>query len=465
MEIFGKDGMDSFESFLRKLPKMDVLLSSSAELLKRWAHEQVREALSSVLEDIRGRILKGEVQEVEVETVVKRAEEVLKRRGKPFVVSAINATGVILHTGLGRSVLPRSVVDSIYRVLCGYSVLEIDRESGKRCSRIERLSGMLCELFGVEAALAVNNDAAAVMLTLNTHACGKEVVVSRGELVEIGGSFRLPEIIAASGVKMVEVGTTNRTRIEDYEKAVSDSTKIFLKVHPSNYKIVGYTEGVPSNELAESAHRLGLLFLYDLGSGAVVDVGEPTVKYAVSSGADIVTFSGDKLFGGCQGGIILGKEAAVEPLRKNPLYRALRLDKIKIGLLERVVALYLDGRFDEFPILKMIGEPVSAAKRRAKRVLRYLPPGLPADFEIVESDAEIGGGSMAGVRVPSFALSVRPHSISEDDLSRRLRMYEPPVFVRTVRGSVLVDTKAVANKEVKTVASALTAALSEEQSD
>jgi len=453
--------MNSLQTILRQLPKMDVLLASATELLKRWSHKRIHEALKSVLKNLRERIRNGETPDISPKAILSEAESLLKKKTSVFVVPAINATGTVLHTGLGRSVLPRVVLDDIYRLLRGYSVLEIDRETGRRCSRIERLSEMLCEAFGVESALAVNNDASAVMLTLNTHAKGNEVIVSRGELVEIGGSFRLPEIIAASGVKLVEVGTTNRTRLEDYENAISDATKILLKVHPSNYRIVGYTEDVPSDALAQLGKRFGLLFIYDLGSGAVIELGEPTIKHAASSGADIITFSGDKLFGGCQAGIILGKESAVAPLRKNPLYRALRLDKIKIGILERVVSLYLNNAIDEFPMLNLIKEPPKRARLRAMRILRNLPRNLSASFAVVKSEAEVGGGSMAAVKIPSYALAIKPHNINEEELAKRLRLYEPPIFVRTTNGQVLVDTKTVFDDEVKTIAGAITSVLSE----
>lgn len=456
---FGWIGMSGVSELLRQLPKMDSLLASASALVERWTHRRVHKTLSALLDDLRRRILDGEEPVFSKESIIIEAEKRLQEFSEPSVVPAINATGIVLHTGLGRCVLPKDVVNELPELLSGYSVLEVDRETGKRCNRIGHLCDMLREFFGVEAACVVNNDAAAVMLTLSTHAKGGEVVVSRGELVEIGGSFRLPEIIAASGVRLVEVGTTNRTRISDYKRAVTDSTKVFLKVHPSNYRIVGYTETVSVSELADLAHRLGIVAFYDLGSGAVVDVGEPTVQHAIDSGVDIVTFSGDKLFGACQAGIILGREDSVRPLKSNPLYRALRLDKIKIGILERVISLYLSNRTDSFTSIGLIREAPTAVKRRANRLLRLLPPALPAEFRVEPTEAEVGGGSIPTLKLPSFALSVRPKKMSEEEVARRLRTSSPPIFARVLDGRLLLDMKCVSRKSINVVAEALTTIL------
>ena len=451
--------MGDVSEILRRLPKMDSLLENASSLINRWTHDAVHKALSASLEDLRRRILNGEKPDFSNESIVRDAEKRLTEVSEPSIVPAINATGVVLHTGLGRCVLPAPVVDEMAETLRGYSVLEVDRETGKRCNRIGHLCGMLMELFGVEAACVVNNDAAAVMLALAVHAKGGEVVVSRGELVEIGGSFRLPEIVAASDVRLVEVGTTNRTRIDDYERAITDTTRVLLKVHPSNYRIVGYTESASVAELAALARRYGIVSMFDLGSGALVDVGEPTVQEALESGVDIITFSGDKLFGACQAGIILGREDVVKPLKNSPLYRALRLDKMKIGVLERVVSLYIKGELDSFPSLSIIKEDPSAAKRRAKKIVRLLPSDLAAEVEIVPTEAEIGGGSIPTLKLPSFAVSVRPKRMSEEELARRLRAFEPPIFARTVEGRLLIDTKCVFQRQISVVAVALVTVL------
>lgn len=451
--------MSDVSESLRRLPKMDTLLEEASHLLEHWTHEAVHRALSVSIDDLRRRILNGETPVFDNETIIADAKKRLKRVSEPSVVAAINGTGIVLHTGLGRCVLPDAVVMEIADTIRGYSVLEVDRSTGKRCNRIGHLCEMLRELFDVEAACVVNNDAAAVMLSLAVHAKGGEVVVSRGELVEIGGSFRLPEIVAASGVKLVEVGTTNRTRIGDYELAITDSTRVLLKVHPSNYRIDGYTESASLAEISELARRYGIVSMFDLGSGAVVDVGEPTIKEALDTGVDILTFSGDKLFGASQAGIILGRENVVKPLKSNPLYRALRLDKIKIGILERVVSLYIKGSLHSFPSLNTIKEPPSAAKQRARRITRQLPPDIPADIELIPTEAEIGGGSIALFKLPSYAVSIRPQRMSEEELARRLRSFEPPIFARTAEGRLLLDTKCVSRREIKVIVKALVAIL------
>ena len=448
------------EESLRRLPRMDALLERAGGLLSRWSRPVVAALLREVLERARADVRAG-APPPDAETLLERAERTAARALAPSVVSAVNATGTVLHTGLGRSPLPPGVVEEICALADGYCVLEVDRQTGKRTNRIGHLASLLVRLFDVEAALAVNNDAAAVMLALATLASGGEVIVSRGELVEIGGSFRLPEIIAAAGVRLVEVGTTNRTYLSDYERAMTTSTAALLKVHPSNYRMSGYTEDVPLRALAELADGTGLPLIYDLGSGAVSDVGEPTVWRALEAGPSLLTFSGDKLFGACQAGIILGRRALVERINRNPLYRACRLDKLKIAILERAAVLYLAGAEDAFATLSLIRQSPKAAARRARRLARRLRArGVAA--EVKPSQAEVGGGTMPEVRLPSFAVEIAVEDGSEERLARRLRLGEPAVFSRVRENTLVLDMFCVFDRQLSALADAVAAAFADE---
>lgn len=399
--------------------------------------------------------------------VVQRAREI----SRPRLRKVINATGVILHTNLGRAVLSQAAREALDAVAGHYCNLELDLETGERGSRQDHVRDLLRELTGAEDALVVNNNAGAVLLALNTLARGKQVVVSRGQLVEIGGSFRLPEIMAASGAILVEVGTTNKTYLRDYEQAVGPETALLLRVHTSNFRIIGFAAEVGIAELAGLGRRLGIPVMEDLGSGLLVDLGgdflrdEPVVVASLAAGADVVTFSGDKLLGGPQAGIILGREKYLEPMRKNPLARALRIDKLSLAALEATLRLYLDPDWakSQIPTLHALFVSVEELRRRAERLRDLLVPALrdQAEAEVQTGFSEAGGGSLPGVALPTFLVLVRPRELSVEELAARLRRAEPPVIARRLEGALALDVRTMLEGEealvVRAVASCLEA--------
>jgi L-seryl-tRNA(Ser) seleniumtransferase len=391
----------------------------------------------------------------EVENLPRWLDAEMTRRTRSSLMPLLNATGVVLHTNLGRAPLPEAAIRRMAEVAGSYCSLEFDLERGARGSRGAHLDRLLPLLFPGRAALVVNNNAAAVLLALNTLAEGKEVVVSRGELVEIGGSFRVPEILAKSGAVLREVGTTNKTRLSDYERALTKNTGLILKVHPSNYRITGFTAAVGIADLARLARRKRLPLLLDQGSGSTVDLrplgvrGEPPAADALAEGADLVCFSGDKLFGGPQAGLLVGKPALVERLRKNPLARALRADKTILAALEEVVRLHVRGRRDEIPVLRMIGLDRETLERRARafaeRVLAVATPGL--SLRVVPGTSMSGGGSAPGEGLPTALVEVRAAALPPEALLRRLRAGEPPVIARIAGDAVVLDLRTVAEAE------------------
>jgi L-seryl-tRNA(Ser) seleniumtransferase len=363
---------------------------------------------------------------------------------------ALNATGVVLHTGLGRAPIHPEAAEAMRCAAAGYCVLEVDRFSGERNRRDERLGELLCRLTGAEAAIAVNNNAAAVLLTLSTFAAGRETVVSRGELVEIGGSFRVPDVMTRAGTRLVEVGTTNRTRIADYRGALGTETGLLMKVHRSNFVQVGFTEEVEPAELAELGRDAGLPTTFDLGSGLFeaegdlrlpVLAGETAVREAVASGVDVVTCSGDKLLGGPQGGLLLGRGEAIEALRKNALYRALRLDKVSLAGLEVTVGLLLAGRADELPVRRMLAATGEELARSAEALARAIADleGFSAACE--PGASQPGSGSAPGVELATTVVRVTHAGRSTESLASALRAGDPPVFGRIQEGALLLDPR------------------------
>jgi L-seryl-tRNA(Ser) seleniumtransferase len=379
----------------------------------------------------------------------------------------INATGVVLHTNLGRAPLPPLALSRIREVAGGYCNLEYRLEEGERGSRHEHTAELLAGLTGAEAHLVVNNNAAAVLLALSALCAGREVVVSRGELVEIGGSFRVPDVMRASGARLREVGTTNRTHRADYEAAIGPESAALLKVHRSNFAVLGFVAEVGLAELAALARERGLLSLCDLGSGALVRLdgpgGEPTVRQVVGAGIDLCTFSGDKLLGGPQAGIVCGRRALIERLRRHPLQRALRPDKLTLIALAATLELYRDAGPDgpDLPALRMLRAPAAAIRARAERLLeearaRALPAGVV--LEVVPVQSAAGGGSLPLYEPPSFALSVSGGAgggLSEEGLHRALRRGEPPVVARSLGGRLVIDLRTVQDAEVPELAGAL----------
>ncbi|HET9672796.1 MAG TPA: L-seryl-tRNA(Sec) selenium transferase, partial [Actinomycetota bacterium] len=376
-------------------------------------------------------------------------------------VPVINATGVILHTNLGRAPLPERAVRAVARAARAYTDVEIDRETGRRSKRGRHLQVLLTAITGAEAAIAVNNCAAALLVALSALARGKQVVVSRGELIEIGGEFRIPDILAASGAKLVEVGTTNRTRITDYRAALTDRTGLILKVHPSNYRVVGFTAAPAVSDLAALARTRGIPFLYDLGSGLLHHghghpAQEPSVVDALAAGADLVTFSADKLLGGPQAGIVLGRRDLVERLERHPIARAVRLGRMHVAALEQVVALVAAGREDEIPVFRMLRESPDVVRARAQALSETIGGELEG-ARVVKTEAAVGGGSMPGTELPSWGVRIRvPHAAA---FASRLRTGTPAAICRVQDDAILLDCRTVSDEQVPHLARAVFYAL------
>jgi L-seryl-tRNA(Ser) seleniumtransferase len=456
---------DEKQELLRTLPSITELLKSEtvSAWLRQYPLSLVTDCLRRAQADRRRHILDGRSGPAEG-SILAQAEALLRRDTGPRVREAINATGIILHTGLGRAVLPSRVVDSMIGALKGYCTLAVDRESGHRAERDELVEYVLRELTGAEAATVVNNNAAATLLVLAALAAPGEVLVSRGQLIEIGGSFRLPEVMAQSGARLVEVGATNRTHLADYRKALTENTAAILRVHPSNYRIVGFTSEVALDDLVELAHSRKLILMDDLGAGALLDLRpwglppEPTVRASIDAGADIVLFSGDKLIGAGQCGIVVGRKPLIDRLRKHPLMRAVRVDKTCLMLLERTLPLFRDpARLqEEHPTWRMIRAPVEALKARAEKLAGLIAAEAPAvRCDIGPSQAFLGSGSLPTEALPSFVVGVTWAGMSAEALARRLRLDEACVFGRIEADCVRLDVRTVTDEQLPVIAAAL----------
>lgn len=385
----------------------------------------------------------------------------MEEAGRPSLVRVINATGVLLHTNLGRAPLGREIVERAARRAAGFCNLEMDLQTGTRGSRLTHVQKHLRTLYPSSGSLVVNNNAAAVLLILNTLAQDREVIVSRGELVEIGGSFRIPDICARSGARLVEVGTTNRTRLADYRRVITKQTAMLLKVHPSNFRVVGFTEEVDPGDLAALGRSKRITVVADLGSGTVVDLPaefsrEPSPSTYLRLGYGLVCFSGDKMLGACQAGIIIGRPRLIDALKRNPLYRALRPDKLSLAVLEETLMSLRTGS-DQVPLLQMLSMPLAEIEARARQIMEAVRD--LAAVEIHAGESLVGGGSAADLRVPTMLLSARPRGISDTRVLAALRKSEPPVIARAEKGRVLVDLRTVRPDEDAELLSSLRAAL------
>ena len=444
----------------RRLPAVDALLAEPDIAALVAAHPRslvvraVREAIDAA------RAIDGAAPaEGWGAAVLARAH----RLAAPSFGPVINATGVVLHTNLGRAPLARGAIDAMGRIAAGYSNLEYDLGRGSRGSRHALCRDLLLELTGAEDALVVNNAAGALLVALSALARDGEAIVSRGELVEIGGAFRIPDIMARSGARLVEVGTTNRTHRQDYERAAGSATRIILKVHRSNFQVTGFTAEVPAQEIAALAKAAGVASLYDLGSGLLLDLspwglaGEPTVHEALGSGVDAVAFSGDKLLGGPQAGILLGTKAAIAACRQDPLARAVRSDKFTLAALEATLALYRDPEHApvEIPVLRMLTEDAAEIRRRGEALQR----GVGGAAELIEGESEVGGGSFPGAKLPTWLVRLNPQHLAPSTLSERLRGADPPIIARIADGRVLLDPRTIFPDQIETVARAARAAL------
>jgi L-seryl-tRNA(Ser) seleniumtransferase len=400
--------------------------------------------------------------------IVRAAQGRLEALMRPYYGRAVNATGIILHTGLGRAVLSAKALEQIQQTLGGYSLLQVDRQTGKRSRRDERIEGLLRRLTGAEAATVVNNNAAATAIVLNTVAKGKEVIVSRGQLVEIGGSFRLPEVMAFSGAKLVEVGTTNKTHPRDYENAITENTAAILRVHPSNYKIQGFSSEVPLDEMVAIAHKHNLVMIDDVGAGALIDFSqfgfepEPMLADSIRQGADIVTCSADKLIGASQGGLVLGKKPLIDAVRKNQFARIVRVGKLTLAVLEATLKLFLDESvaLREVPTLQMLRRSAVEIRAHAERLAAQIRGrGVAATVATMDGFSEMGSGSLPAQNLTTTLVAVTPQQIGVDVLAQRLRLHEPPVFARIQNDQVLLDPRTLRDGDDAIILEAVTASL------
>jgi L-seryl-tRNA(Ser) seleniumtransferase len=455
------------ENPLRAVPSVDEVLRYArvGDLVGPHSREVVLAAVRDALAEVRAALLAGAPFPGEAE-IADRVGERVADAARPRLCRAINATGVVLHTGLGRAPLSPEARRAIEDVARGYSVLEIDRETGERGEREAPVAALLRELAGAEAATVVNNNAAACLLALAALCRGKEVIVARGQLVEIGGSFRIPEVMEESGARLREVGATNKVRRRDYERAIGPETAAILKVHTSNFKVVGFHEEVPIADLAALARERGLLLLEDLGSGNLVDLAalgigpEPLVRESVAAGADVVTFSGDKLLGGPQAGLAVGRKDAIARMRAHPLFRALRPDKLTLAGLEATLRLYRgEGAAGRVTALRLLGRPAAEIEARARALAARLADLDGARVEVLATDARAGSGALPIENVPSFAVAISPVRIGASALAARLRLGEPPVFPRIKNDAVLLDLRTIFEEEEEEVEAAVRIAL------
>ena len=471
-----KESKESGERGLRLLPSVDEVLRDGrlVELLGTHPRNVVVQAVREALAEERRKILSGFVPEGDksayLNLILTSASEKVIRSLRPNLRRVINATGVVLHTNLGRALLSDKARNAVNGVASDYSNLELDLDTGGRGSRYAPLESLLLTLTGAEAALVVNNNAAAVLLALSTIARGREVVVSRGQLVEIGGSFRIPDVMSQSGAYLVEVGATNKTHPDDYQRAINQNTALLLHVHTSNYRIIGFTRETTVNELVEIGRSFGLPVMSDLGSGFLVDLSryglpeEPTVQEVVSAGPDVVTFSGDKLLGGPQAGIIVGKRQYIDKMKKNPLTRALRIDKMTVAALEATLREYLDEEraIRDIPTLRMLTLSADQLIERASLLAGWLVNSLSdcAEIDVERGKSAVGGGAMPTADLPTAVVSVRPKKLSAGNLQAILRQGEPAVMGRVQDDRLFLDVRTVCESDLEIVADAVIKALS-----
>ncbi len=471
--------MPDYRTLLRELPAVDRLLQEAPleEALKRYPRRLVLQAVQETVDVYRRRITaalqKGEEPgdfDLSGSRLAAEAARLAEWKADVNLKPLINATGVIIHTNLGRAPLADTAVRAMASLAGSYSNLELDLESGRRGSRQDHLEALLCELSGAEAAVVLNNNAAAVFLALTTLAAGREVVVSRGQLVEIGGSFRIPDIMAAGGARLVEVGTTNKTYLHDYEAVVTEETAAFLKVHTSNYHMVGFTAEVDTAELAALAHRHALPLIEDLGSGVLLDPTgyslppEPRIQDSIAAGADIVTFSGDKMLGGPQAGIVVGRSDLVSSIRSNQLARTLRIDKFTAAALEATLRLYFDEEtaVREIPIWRMLTTDRETLNRRAHKLADRLGGIFKAgSVSVIPGISRVGGGAMPMAELPTYLVAVKLQEQSgrPEELAEKLRRGEPPVIARLQQDSLLFDPRTIFEEQEDDLAAAVSRAV------
>jgi L-seryl-tRNA(Ser) seleniumtransferase len=455
----------------RQLPAVDRWLASAQgqALCAEYSREEVVAVMREHLAYHRRALSEGRTSAPNLASAdyAARLRADLLRRRLPSLRPALNATGIVVHTNLGRAPLAPEAIAAIAEVAHGYSSLELDLSTGKRGSRQRHAEALLTQLTGAAAGMAVNNCAAAVLVALNTLARDAEVVISRGELIEIGGAFRMPDVIARSGARMIEVGTTNRTTLEDYAGAITPSTRVLLVSHPSNYRIVGFTAKPELPALAALARERGVALVHDLGSGCLVELAigdgapEPTVAQSIAKGADLVLFSGDKLLGGPQVGLIVGRADLIEAIKHNPLVRALRIDKLSLAALQATLRLYLPPSDPHLriPVLRMIAEPKASVARRAGQVARALRKDARVTAELADDVSYAGGGALPLEQIPTKVVRIRVNGLTATELARRLRARDPIVIARIADETLIVDPRTVAAHETSTLITAIRQAL------
>lgn len=442
-----------------------LTLAETDDRFARIPRSLVLESVRRAIDNTRTKIREGSPVTINDEVIIKQAALLAAQKMKNRLTPLINATGVVLHTNLGRALLCRDALDNIMAVASAYSNLELNLVTGKRGIRYAAIEELICELTGAQAAMAVNNNAGAVLLALNTLAQGRQVIVSRGELVEIGGSFRVPDVMIKSGCILKEVGTTNRTHPHDYTNAITEDTGLLLKVHTSNYKIEGFTTAVSLKELVDIGKAHGIPVMEDLGSGTLIDLSafglpsEPPVFEQVASGADVVTFSGDKLLGGPQAGILVGAKQCMDQIKANPLTRALRIDKMTLAGLEATLKLYRDTlvAVEEIPTLRMLTLPYEQICRDAEALFSLVTDavGNQAELALADMTSRPGGGSYPGLTLPTRCLTIRPKTMSVTALDRKLRAFDPPVMGRIENDRFIIDPRTLQPGQEKILANIL----------
>jgi L-seryl-tRNA(Ser) seleniumtransferase len=465
MTHFADEAAPGAPALLRQIPAVNDLLSRPAlrDIEARLGRRIVLESVRLVLQRLRRRIVAGDATPVSLAELEQEAIGEAEAAARFSLRPLINASGVVLHTNLGRAPLAREALEHVAAVATCYSNLEYDVAAGERGRRDTHTDRLLCRLLGAGQTLVVNNNAAAVLLVLNSLAEGAEVVVSRGELIEIGGSFRIPDVCAKSGAILREVGTTNRTRIEDYASAINERTRVLLRVHPSNFRMLGFTERPSLPEVVELAQRHNLTSVEDLGSGCLLEglapgIGdEPTAPASLSAGVDVITFSGDKLLGGPQAGILAGKRELLAKIRRNPLFRALRVDKLTIAALEATLCLYLQGKLGAIPALRMIQLSLEDLRRRVACLAERLSAKPGFSVRVQEGESVIGGGSTPAQSLPTVLLAVTHARHSAAELERLLRQNSPPVIGRVEQAVLLLDLRTVFEEQDEDLLRALEA--------
>jgi len=457
----------------RQLPSVNEVLQASSiqALASDWPHDRVVVAVREELASLREKLSRGEPLDgaVNIETLAGHVAERLARQFQPKLWPVINATGIVLHTNLGRAPVAEAAAKAAYEAARGYLNLELDLQSGKRSSRQLAIRERVCRLTGAESATAVNNNAAATVIALRALCKGKEAIISRGQLIEIGGSFRIPEIMEVSGATLREVGTTNITRLSDYEKAIGPATGALMRVHSSNYRISGFTESVPLTELVALGRKFALPVIDDIGSGALIDFSkfgfedEPVARDSIAAGADLVLFSGDKLLGGPQAGILAGRKDLIQRIEQDPLMRAIRLDKMTLAALETTLRIYLNDEraLVDIPTLRMLSTPLSELQSRAQSLANQLADINGLVGGVQEDTAYVGGGSLPDQAMATYVLAVQPVAMSDDDLAFRLRTGNPAVIARLKDGRLLFDLRTVFPRQEPALIDALRRAVTE----